>query len=426
MENLLHYMWRNRLFAPCHLISVDGQEIRIVYPGIAHQDAGPDFKQAIIKVGDITWAGDVEIHVNSSDWNQHKHSEDPKYQSVILHVVYRHDVEIERTKGEYYTTLELRNYIPKDMLERYQSLTLSAKTLPCEQQIHQFSSLQFAAFFARLSTERLFRKQEKIFAIHEQCQRDWNETIYRILLENYGFRTNANAFEMLAKSLPYNILLKHHQSKIQVYALLFGQAGLLERDIEGDEYYSALQYEYNYLKYKYKLTPIQEKCWMLLRMRPHNFPTIRLAQLAEMFSQFPNFFQLITQKTDLSQFYKIFSCIPDEYWQYHFLFGKESKQHHVQMSKETINLLLINTVVPILFAYSTFSGRFEMQERALSILEHLAFEQNYITREYCKAGFPHDNASYSQAILELQKYYCVPKKCLQCNIGIEIIGKRQA
>lgn len=424
MENLLHYMWRNKLFAPYHLTSVDGEEIRIVYPGIAHQDAGPDFKQAIIKVGDITWAGDVEIHVNSSDWIRHKHSEDPKYQSVILHVVYRHDVEIERKEGEYYTTLELRNYIPKEMLERYQSLTLSKKALPCEQQIPQFSSLKFAAFFARLSTERLFRKQEKIFEIHEKCQHDWSETIYRILLESYGFRTNANAFEMLAASLPYSILFKHHHSKTQVYALLFGQAGMLDKELPDDDYYSALQYEYNYLKYKYKLTPIPEKCWMLLRMRPQNFPTIRIAQLAEMFSQYPNLFQQFTKETDLAQFYKMFSCVPDDYWQHHFLFGKESKPHKVQMSKETINLLLINTIVPTMFAYSTFSGHCEMQERALNILENLAFEQNYITREYCRAGFPHDNASYSQAILELQKYYCTPKKCLQCDIGMEIIGKK--
>ena len=423
MEDLLHYVWRNRLFAPTALTTTDGRPLKIIFPGMAHQDAGPDFKQAVIKIGDLTWAGDVEIHVNSSDWHRHKHSADPKYQSVILHVVYRHDAEIERMPGEEYATLELRRYIPESMLEKYKSLTLSTAGLPCQQQLKNIEPVYINSFFMRLTTERLLRKQEGIMGIHESCRHDWNETAYRIIARSYGFSTNATGFELLAQSLPFRILYQHHDSRTQLYALLFGQAGMLERE-PCDDYYRSLQDEYTYLKYKYKLTPIPEKCWLFLRMRPNNFPTIRLAQLAELIFHHPNLFADLTRFENKEQCYRVFGNEPHEYWQKHYLFGKESKKHCVTPGASTIDLLLINNVVPILFAYGNFCGDATLQEKALDILEQLHFEQNHITRKYQEAGFPCQNASHSQAFLELQKYYCTPKKCLQCQIGVKIIGER--
>ena len=423
MEDLLHYMWRNRLFAPVSLTTTDGRPLKIIFPGMAHQDAGPDFKQAVIKIGDLTWAGDVEIHVNSSDWNRHGHSVDPKYQSVILHVVYRHDTEIERQPGENYATLELRTYIPPEMLEKYNTLTLSSKSLPCQQQLPNIEPLQITSFFTRLATERLMHKQEQIMALHESCRHDWNETAYRITSRSYGFSTNATGFELLAQSLPFRILYQHHDSRTQLYALLFGQAGMLEHET-CDEYYKSLQDEYNYLKYKYKLTPIPEKCWLFLRMRPNNFPTIRIAQLAELLFHHPNLFADLTQFEDKAQGYRLFNGEPHDYWKRHYLFGKESKAHCTTPGSSTTDLLLINSAIPIRFAYGNFCGNAALQEQALDLLEQLPFELNQITRKYKEAGFPRQSAACSQAILELHKYYCTPKRCLQCQIGIKIIGER--
>lgn len=424
MEDLLHYMWRNRLVAPAALATTDGRPLKIIFPGMSHQDAGPDFKQAVIKIGDLIWAGDVEIHVNSSDWHRHKHDSDPKYQSVILHVVYRHDADIERIPGEEFATLELRNYIPETMLERYKKLTFSTAGLPCQQQLENMESLYINSFFTRLATERLLRKQEQIMAIHDSCRHDWNETAYRILARSYGFSTNATGFELLAQSLPYRILYQHHDSHTQLYALLFGQAGMLDHE-PCDDYYTNLQNEYNYLKYKYKLTPIPEKCWFFLRMRPNNFPTIRIAQLAELIYHHPNLFAELTRFENKEQCYRMFGSEPNEYWKHHYLFGKESKTHCTTPGPSTIDLLLINSIVPLLFAYGNFRGDAAMQEKALEILEQLPFEKNHITRKYQEAGFPCQNATCSQAILELQKYYCTPKKCLQCQIGVKIIGTRE-
>ena len=423
MEDLLHYMWRNRLFAPVSLTTTDGRPLKIIFPGMAHQDAGPDFKQAVIKIGDLTWAGDVEIHVNSSDRNRHGHSVDPKYQSVILHVVYRHDTEIERQPGENYATLELRTYIPPEMLEKYNTLTLSSKSLPCQQQLPNIEPLHTTSFFTRLATERLMHKQEHIMALHESCRHDWNETAYRITARSYGFSTNATGFELLAQSLPFRILYQHHDSRTQLYALLFGQAGMLEHE-PCDEYYKSLQDEYNYLKYKYKLTPIPEKCWLFLRMRPNNFPTIRIAQLAELLFHHPNLFADLTRFEDKRQGYRLFNGEPHDYWKRHYLFGKESKAHCTTPGPSTIDLLLINSAIPIRFAYGNFCGNAALQEQALDLLEQLPFELNHITRKYKEAGFPSQNAACSQAILELHKYYCTPKRCLQCQIGVKIIGER--
>ena len=423
MEDLLHYMWRNRLFAPAALETTDGRPLKIIFPGMAHQDAGPDFKQAVIKIGALTWAGDVEIHVNSSDWNRHGHTTDPKYQSVILHVVYRHDAEIERQPGENYATLELRTYIPQEMLEKYHSLTLSSKKLPCQQQLPHIEPLHITSFFTRLATERLLHKQEQIMALHDSCRHDWNEVAYRITARSYGFSTNATGFELLAQSLPFRILYQHHDSRTQLYALLFGQAGMLEQDLD-DEYYKNLRDEYNYLKYKYKLTPLPEKCWLFLRMRPNNFPTIRIAQLAELLFHHSNLFANLTRFENKAQCYQMFSNGPHEYWKSHYLFGKESKTHCIIPGPSSIDLLLINSVIPILFAYGNFCGNAALQEKALNLLESIPFELNHVTRKYKEAGFPCQNAACSQAILELQKYYCTQKQCLQCQIGVKIIGER--
>lgn len=423
-ESFLHYVWKHRLYDFQNLKTTADEIVSVIHPGFSHVHAGPDFKQAMIKIDEVTWAGDVEIHIHSSDWFKHQHQYDPKYQSIILHVVYEHDTEIRREAGELFPTIELKKYIPKRMIERYRELSLSENVLPCRNQIEHIDKLNFTSFLSGFAMERLMNRQNAIFEILKQCKNDWEETFFRMLLLGFGFKTNATAFELMGKSLPFRHLKKHTDAKKQIYALIFGQAGMLEKE-EEDTYYQILQSEYQYLKYKYNLIPIQEKNWNYLRLRPPNFPCIRLAQLSELLFRSPDLFHKLLYDEKAVSDNRCLSYPPDDYWQTHFYFGKTTHRRNVSLGEGAANLLLINTVVPVLFAYATFHGDEKMQIRALTILENIAFEENSITHFYREAGFPSDGALYSQAILELNKNYCPRKLCLKCAIGSAILRREE-
>ena len=321
-ESFLHYVWRHTLYQFADIHTTDGCRLQVVHPGYPHQDAGPDFKQAIIKIDDITWAGDVELHLKSSDWLKHGHQNDAKYRSVILHVVYEHDTDILRMPGEHYPTLALKNYIPQPLLEEYLKLSRSENDLPCQAQLSMLSRLQLTSILSGKAIERLFHKQEHIVSIVNQCQANWEEAFFRILAMNFGFKTNTTAFELLGRSLPFKYIQKHAQVRTQVYALLFGQAGMLEENIIEDDYCHALFEEYHYLKYKYRLTPIPEKSWNYLRLRPRNFAALRLAQLSELLHNHPHLFQQMREFPEQEQIEKLFVCSPHPYWETHSKFGK--------------------------------------------------------------------------------------------------------
>ena len=415
-ESLLHYFWRNKLFATAPLVTTDGRELRILRTGMPHRDAGPDFKQAVLKVDDITWAGDVEIHVRASDWLRHGHQHDGKYGTIVLHVVYEEDVGL----GLPCPTLELKRYIPPPLIAEYEHLSRSTEPLPCRPFLPSVTPLQFSSWLSRLAAERYERRQQEILDTLRNCHDSWHETVFRRFLVNFGFRTNAAAFELLGRSLPYKYVLKHKDSRLQVYALVFGQAGMLEKEpetLDGDIYYRTLQGEYRYLRYKYGLSPIPLKTWNLLRLRPQNFPCVRLAQLSECLYRIPDLMEQLLHCEDVTSIAHISNFIPNEYWETHRHFGRDSPQHSCQIGSQTVELLIINTVVPIRLAYATFHGNDAMKEKAFSLLEQVDFENNVITRQYVEAGFPNCNALYSQAILELHKNYCVPKQCLRCDIG---------
>ena len=429
-EMLLHYFWKNRIISKYHLQTTDERKLIIVDPGFPHRDAGPDFKQAIIKLDGFTWVGDVEIHVNASDWFRHGHQNDAKYQSLILHVVFRNDVDI----GANFPTLELKDYIAPQLIAEYEGLSLSQELLPCRSELENVTSLQFASWLSRLMVTRLERRQEEFFTTLHLCHDSWQEAVFRCLVSNFGFRTNAPAFELLAKSIPYRILLKHKDSRLQIYALFFGQGGFLDDDLPGDDYYQTLQSEYSYLRFKYNLISIPLKIWNLLRLRPQNFPCIRIAQLCECLYRIPDIIELIISGEDIAQFSALSDFEPHPYWKTHRHFGKESassdsshsaKQgHSCLIGKQTVSLLIINTVVPVRFSYASFRGDEASKEKCLELLENLAYEQNAITKQYAVAGFPHETALESQAILELNHHYCVKKRCIQCEIGNKIITNR--
>ncbi len=421
-EAFLHYVWRNRLFRDEGVRTTSGEPLRIVFPGYPNSDAGPDFRQAVIQIGSITWAGDVEIHLRSSDWHRHRHQEDAKYQSVILHVVYEHDAEVERQPNEYYPTLALRGLVPEEIFRRCDELVGSPELLACRSKIHVCDPLALQAFVSAMAMERLLRKQEWVLDTVRQCQGDWHEALYRLLSVSFGFKTNGDAFELLARSLPYRILSRHLDSALQVNALLFGQAGMLETPL-GDAYFSKLKYEYDYLRYKYSLQPIGTERWNLLRLRPSNFPCLRIAQLAALLIRNRDLLDTLLNTSDLDVLRRCFAVSADSYWRTHYHFGRETESHGVSLGMSMADSLLINTVVPFLFAHYKFFGVDEKLESVMSVWDRLPFEDNRLTRVCEGTPIRCGSALDSQAMIELLGQYCKKKRCMECTVGDRIIQK---
>ena len=419
-EKLLHYVWKNQWFNKEELKTVQNQSLTILNQGFPHQDAGPDFKQGILKIDGVTWAGNVEIHVRSSDWYKHQHQNDKKYNSVILHVVFEHDQNVFIEQNMPLPTLELKSLVSSQLLLRYAQLMRSPHPLPCEAYIEKIPPLTIQAFLSRLTFDRLLRKQSQIFEILHTFSEDWEQTLFYILCQSFGFKTNAPAFEMLGKALPYKILKKHTDSHLQVAALIFGQAGMLDEELE-DDYFQSLQNEYLYLRTKYRLVPIDVKCWNLLRLRPRNFPCIRLAQMAEIIYKHPHLFSKVIAPNTFEYFQNIFINKIDEYWDTHYYFGKTSGKRDKIMGERSCQLLLINALVPFLYAYSTFTGNEKLQGYSMQLLEFLPFEENHITKKYQEFGFCAKQASDSQALLELHREYCEKKRCVECVVGQKVM-----
>ncbi|PKP21213.1 MAG: DUF2851 domain-containing protein [Bacteroidetes bacterium HGW-Bacteroidetes-20] len=428
-EALLHFVWKNKIYSSFNFKTTHGKELQIIHPGYSHQDAGPDFKQAILKIDGIIWAGDVEIHISSSEWYKHNHHFDDKYNSVILHVVYNFDKEVFINNNEMIPSFEIQNYISNELLLKYDTLFQSYQTIPCALFVKNFTTLVsdqnqifFSQLYQRVLIDRLEEKQKTIFKILDHSSNDWNETIFKMLTKNFGFKTNDNAFELLSKSISFKILKYHSHNHLQIYALIFGQSGLLD-DQREDEYYNTLQNEYQYLRKLYKLIPIQKKNWNLLRLRPHNFPCIRLAQLSEILHHSPDLFSRIENHTEMNQYEKIFVNDTDMYWKTHFHFGKTTQSHTTSIGKPTFYLLMINTIIPLLYAYGTFTGNYEFKDKALDLLSKIEPENNKIIRLYKNLGFPVTSSFDSQAILEMAKSYCNKKLCLECGIGKKILSE---
>jgi hypothetical protein len=415
-EAFLHYVWQYQLFDTENLRTSSDEELAVISPGMLNRDAGPDFKGAVVRIGNITWAGDVEVHVRSSDWYRHHHQQDEKYKMVALHVVYEHDREVERLPGELFPTLELKGLIQEGMYEQYLRLTSALEVVPCQAFLPDISALMVRGQMETVLMERLLRKQSQVRETVAQCRGDWQEALYQRLASGFGLKANADAFELMAKSLPFKVVARHSASALQVQSLVFGQAGMLEAP-EGDEYYRQLKSEYDYLRYKYQLVPIEMHHWNLLRLRPQNFPCVRLSQFGRLLYEIPDLWGELTLNTSMSYWWHRFSVSADDYWATHYHFNKLTSQHATAVGDMTISLLFINVVVPLLFAYRKFRGEDELLEETLGMLEGIPFENNRVTRGLVGAGFPHQHAADSQALLELYNTYCRPRRCLDCAIG---------
>ena len=422
-EDFIHYVWQHRHYDFKNLITSWGQRLNVVFPGYHNHDAGPDFLQAVVAIDHVRWVGSVEIHCRSSDWLRHHHQGDDKYKSVILHVVYEHDMEIQLDENEFVPTLELKGRIPQEMFDRYESLMKEPDLLLCRFRSMDIDSLVIQNQMSEVLIERMLRRQIGFQNTLTSCQSDWNELIYRVMAIGFGCKKNGTAFELLAQSLPYKIVRSHLASRLQVYALVFGQSGLVDVD-DKDEYAGRLRYEYDYLRYKYQLIPIAAHQWNWLRLRPQNFPPVRLAQFAQMLYETGNSLSDKVLRSGMASLQSWLSLAPDEYWQTHYMFGKSSPKHASGVGETVINSLIINVVVPVRFAYARFTGDDDMQEDALALLERVPYEDNKTTRLFVGSAFPCRSAYDSQAQIELMEYFCTQKRCLKCSIGEKIVRER--
>jgi len=419
-EDFLHYIWRYRLLNISELKSEDGQILEIISPGFHNTDAGPDFLNARIKIDDTVWAGNVEIHIKASDWHKHNHQNDMKYDNIILHVVYENDITIKRNDKQIITTLCIKNCFDEKLFYRYKDLLLSKMWIPCERNLVVVDKGILNIWKEKLVVERLQKKSEEIENILHNNKNDWNQTFYEFLFKNFGFKINAVAFEMLAKSLPISILAKHKDTLFQVEALLFGQAGFLN-DMLTDEYPKALLKEYLFLRQKISLKPIDNSLWNLLRIRPHNFPQIRIAQLASLIYSSTALFSKVIEADSVKTLLKMFSHECSDYWQTHYLFDKSVQTKSFRIGISSIENVIINTIVPFHFAYATIKNDFSFKERALAFLEQTDAEKNHIIQNWHERGIVSKSAWDSQSLIELRNNYCLSKKCLNCMIGDAIL-----
>jgi Protein of unknown function (DUF2851) len=418
-EDFLHYVWQYKKFTFSNLTTVSGDVLTIVNSGQYLQLSGPDFFNAQIIVGAQKWAGNVEIHVKSSDWYLHHHEKDDAYDSVILHVVWEHDTPIFRKDNSEIPVLELKRFVSNEVLHSYQELTSAKTWIYCENQIKFIDDFVMRNWQERLFFERLERKSLPIQQLLQETDNDWEAVLFYMLAKNFGLNTNGEIFLKIAKSIPFSVIRKESFEVENLEALFFGRADLLPLEAE-DLYAKELKNRFDYISQKHQLKKTLIEPVQFFKHRPDNFPTIRLAQLGMLYHKQHNLFSQIVETKNLQQFYSLFAISVSDYWQTHYQFDKESPKKKKQFSKSFIDLLLINTIVPIQFAYAKSQGK-EISEDLLELLRAIPPEQNSIIEKFSSFGIKSKNAFETQSMLALKNEYCNQRKCLQCAIGIQLL-----
>lgn len=420
-EEFLQFLWQYKLYSPLNLMTADGESVEIIHPGSCNHHAGPDFFNAKIKIGSTLWAGNVEIHHKASEWNSHMHHANPAYNNVILHVVIDNDCQIFTENGRQVPVLVMQ--IHHQLKGRYFELMQNQHWLSCSGNQLPLSGVEQLGWLEALLVGRLQERCEKIDQLHVLFNRDWDQVFFVMLSRAFGFGINNDAFEAMARLTPVKRLLQHADNLFQLEALLFGQAGLLEHPVD-DAYHQQLATEYRFLQEKYALVPIESFRWKFLRLRPKNFPTIRLAQLAMFIHRHP---ELTGAISGLQTSESLKSCVDisaSDHWLTRFVFGKMEASSSKHMGIASQNLLLINAILPFLFAYGRHRDDQILQDKALELMASLPPERNHITREWeIQGGIVADNAARSQALVYQYNQYCVPRKCLQCKIGLNYLQK---
>ena len=420
MEQLLHYVWKHKIFPLKELKTTTGQQVEVIDTGLANTDAGPDFFNAKLKLDGVLWIGNIEIHERSSDWFKHGHHADAGYNSVILHIASEIDTEISRSNGERIPQIQL--ICPEAVRTNYKELLETDSYPPCYRIIPSLPTFTAHSWMTALQMERFEQKATLLNERLKRCQGNWEDAFFITLARNFGFGLNGDAFETWAHRLPFRAVDKHRNDLFQIEAIFFGQAGILE-DSDGDGYYLRLKKEYTYLQHKFGLIPMDASLWRFLRLRPANFPHIRIAQLACLYHRAYGLLSRIMETETLQGVRDILKGGTSEYWLTHYTFGGSSPSRPKTLSNTSLDLLIINTVVTFLYAYGLHKGNRVLCARAGSFLEELKAENNYITRMWEQCGMKASNAADSQALIQLKKEYCDKKKCLYCRIGYEYLKR---
>lgn len=420
MEQLLHYVWKHKIFPLKELKTTTGQQVEVIDTGLANTDAGPDFFNAKLKLDGVLWIGNIEIHERSSDWFKHGHHADAGYNSVILHIASEIDTEISRSNGERIPQIQL--ICPEAVRTNYKELLETDSYPPCYRIIPSLPPFTAHSWMTALQMERFEQKATLLNERLKRCQGNWEDAFFITLARNFGFGLNGDAFETWAHRLPFRAVDKHRNDLFQIEAIFFGQAGILE-DSDGDGYYLRLKKEYTYLQHKFGLIPMDASLWRFLRLRPANFPHIRIAQLVCLYHRAYGLLSRIMETETLQGVRDILKGGTSEYWLTHYTFGGSSPSRPKALSNTSLDLLIINTVVTFLYAYGLHKGNRVLCARAGSFLEELKAENNYITRMWEQCGMKASNAADSQALIQLKKEYCDKKKCLYCRIGYEYLKR---
>ncbi|MGB8492034.1 MAG: DUF2851 family protein [Bacteroidales bacterium] len=423
-EEFLHYLWKYRLYDPDLLTDSMNNRIIVIHPGEYNRDSGPDFFNARISVEGTEWAGNVEIHTRSSHFEAHGHNTDKAFDNVILHVVAVNDREVFNSRGEPLLTAELKY---DDLYyEKYTDLINNPSVIACQDEIRSLDRFLISHWLHSLLIERLQEKSGSVMKIFSETGNDWDETFYRILARYFGFRVNTGPFEMLASALPFKIIRKHADNVFQIEALLFGTAGMLDeglfREALDDSYYRDLINEYRVLSAKYSLQPVHGKIWKFCRLRPVNFPTIRISQLSAILCTAGGLFSRTLDAVHVKQLKMLFGVSASPYWDAHYIFGKKSTLMSKNTGSQASDLLLINAVIPMIFVYGRFHNIQHLTERALSFLECVPAETNAIISNWKSAGVEASSAFFTQGLLQLTEKYCRRRRCLECRIGSKIIS----
>lgn len=420
-EDFLHYLWKYNLLSKQEYQTTSFEALEIISVGFHNMNAGPDFESAKIKIGDTLWVGNVEIHIKSSDWTRHQHHLDPAYENVILHVVHKHDQNIFRNDGTEIPVFEVKNLIPSHIASNYSNLMAQMSWIPCEKYISKIDPLYLKNWLSRVLVERLEEKSKQINELLIESKGSWEDAFYVMLARNFGFKTNALPFEMMARSLPRQIIAKYKDKTFQVEALVFGQAGFLN-EMYAETYPNKIMQEYRFLKKKHGLKAIDKYLWKYMRLRPRNFPSLRLAQFAALLLKYNHLFSLIKDEIQIKNIIQFFKDIPiNKYWDNHYRFGKYCNKFCSNLGDDAINNLIINTVVIFSFAYGLAHDDQEQLNRSISTLEKIEAENNAFIKRFVDLNCIPENAAQSQALIQLKKTYCDKKKCLSCGVGIKIL-----
>ena len=428
MEQLIHYVWKHKLFPLTGLKTTDGQEVEVIDTGLHNHNAGPDFFNAKVKIGGTLWVGNVEIHDRASDWFLHRHDRDPNYNNVILHVAESIDVDVKTRRGDYPPQMRLQ--VPTAVREHYEELLTTDEYPACYRIIPSLSKLMVHSWMSALQTERLEQKTEAIAQRVKDCDGSWEAAYFVTLARNYGFGINGDAFETWAKLIPLQSVAHHRDNLMQIEAFFLGQAGLLDiaaiperyqQQALNDSYFTELKSEYQYLAHKFGLQAMDANQWRFLRLRPQNFPHIRIAQLAHLYYEQRAGLSLLLECESVKQVRELLATQVTHYWETHYVFGEKSAKSEKKLSAASLNLQIINTVAPILFAYGKHKIAEKYCERAFDFLEALKAEDNHIVRMWKEVGLMVETAGDSQALIQLKKEYCDRKDCLRCRIGYEYL-----